>query len=207
MGSNKNHDVYEAFRVAQKCKLGALAFLEQHEGIWQLVLPEKETRAIMSLKETESICDVKAELAVVMGTVVGSKLFGWLWKTVAREAMHRELEAELNLLKAKEKITEGDINESQSRVMVQLAEFSDMPEMSSKRVVTVQYGSMALQVEVKTLLSELLMHYSAFVKAIAVQGGQLRAFGPESDLVQEIAEAGQHPQFEAACLCRFEHAR
>eukprot|EP00971_Amphidinium_carterae_P238251 4729772-Amphidinium_carterae.4 len=87
MGSSNQLDADEpqydaiAFRVAQKCKLGALAFLEQHEGIWQLVLPEKETRAIMTLSESASICDVKAELGAVMRTVVGAKLFSWLWKT------------------------------------------------------------------------------------------------------------------------------
>eukprot|EP00971_Amphidinium_carterae_P140182 2777805-Amphidinium_carterae.1 len=91
--------------------------------------------------------------------------------------------------------------------MVRLAEFSDMPEMSSKRKVTVQYGRMELQVEVKSLLSELVMHYSAFVKAHAVEGSQLRGFGPESDLVPETAEGDKHPHFEAACLSRFEHAR
>eukprot|EP00971_Amphidinium_carterae_P315197 6264837-Amphidinium_carterae.4 len=107
-----NDTCFEAFRVAQKCKIGAFGFLQQNGDVWPLVLPRAETSQLMELKEGDSLYDVQDTLQKLIQTPVGSKLFGWLWKTVARHAMKKHVSEELSRLAELEKLSESDVNES-----------------------------------------------------------------------------------------------
>eukprot|EP00971_Amphidinium_carterae_P315198 6264837-Amphidinium_carterae.5 len=78
--------------------------------------------------------------------------------------------------------------------------------MSAKRVV--QYGSLTVKVEVKSLLSELIVHYAAFVKATGVRAGILRAFGPEAELLRGgNDETYDGPTMDVAMVAKYEQAR
>eukprot|EP00971_Amphidinium_carterae_P349951 6491312-Amphidinium_carterae.4 len=197
----------QAHRVAQKCKIGAHAFLQQHADVWPLVLPLKETTTLMELAEDANLYEHKSDLRTVMQSRVGAKIFGWLWKSVARKALQQQVTEELDTLKQMAKVTEGDINSSQARVMLKLDEFSELPELSSKRTVKVAYGAMSLKIEVKSLLSELVMHYAAFVKAHAVQAGALTPFGPERDTANADRDQTDGPTFDSALLLKYASAR
>eukprot|EP00971_Amphidinium_carterae_P340827 6479322-Amphidinium_carterae.1 len=202
------HPRLEAFRVAQKCKIGALGFLQQNSDVWPLVLPVAETKVLMELKENDSLYDVQDTLQRLIQLPVGQKLFGWLWKTVARQAMKKHVSDELTRLAALDTVTEAEINESQASVMMSLESFSDLPEMSAKRVVEVVYGSLTVKVEVKSLLSELIVHYAAFVKSSAVRAGTLRAFGPEAEMVGAVsASTNDGPNLDKGMVAKYEQAR
>ena len=161
-----------------------------------------------------AFAEVHENLMRICQTRIGFKLFAMGLKGVAQEAVQKTMHEKIiswtdEMLSAQQVITEDAWHDVRSDILAGIQENAELVgSLPPKRTIDVPYLGQKCGVEVKSLLEEVDIRWSAHWKQLAVRSGALTAIGPELELAELGVVAPEWAQmFDPELLGGAEDAR
>ena len=186
----------QAYTSSKSSHLGPAAFLKQHSKIWDLVLPQEETVALLALADDDSWSNHAQKLeAVVSSGALGRRLFGFAVVQTLGESVAAIIKTHVDLMLANEIITQAVVIEAKRAATKEVLAMKNLDMLPEKRNITCRYRSFPMPLKITCVQDEISLTFACALKSQAADAGDL-----ESVFAEEPHDVGNFDSDFKACF-------